>query len=51
MAQSVGDQTAVPVNLAPGRRRGGSYACPGTASRVVALELFSDRRPYTNSRA
>jgi hypothetical protein len=47
----VGDLAAVPANLAPGRCRGGSCACPGTASRVVALELLSDQRPYTNSRA
>jgi hypothetical protein len=50
-AHSTGDLTAVLVNLAPGRRHGGSYACPGTASRVVASESLLGRRPYTNSRA
>jgi hypothetical protein len=51
MAHSVGDSMAVLANLVPGRHRGASCACLGAASRVVALESLSDRRPYTNSRA
>jgi hypothetical protein len=35
--RSVGELTAVLANLVPGRRRGGSCARPGVASRVVAL--------------
>jgi hypothetical protein len=50
MAHSAGDSTAVLTNLVPGRRRGGSCACPGAASRVVVPKSLSDRRPYTNSR-
>jgi hypothetical protein len=51
MAHSAGDSMAVLVNLAPDRHRGGSCACPGTTSRVVAPESLFGRRPYTNSRA
>jgi hypothetical protein len=51
IAPSVGKLTTVLVNFAPGRRRGGSYACPVAASRVVALVSSFDRRPYANSRA
>jgi hypothetical protein len=40
MAHNVGDLTAVLVNLAPGRHRGGS--CAGAASRVVAPEPLFD---------
>jgi hypothetical protein len=41
---------AVLVNLGPGMRRGGSYACPGVASRVVVLEFLLGRCPYASSR-
>jgi hypothetical protein len=51
MAHSVEQLTTVLANLAPGRRRGGSYACPRAASRVVAPESSFGRRPYANSRA
>jgi hypothetical protein len=50
MAYNVVELTTVLAHLAFGRRRGGSCARPG-ASRVVALELLFDRRPYANSRA
>jgi hypothetical protein len=43
--------TVVLANLASGRRRGGSCAYPGAASRVVALGLLFGRRPYADSRA
>jgi hypothetical protein len=49
-AHTAGDSMAVLANLAPGKRRGGSCACPGATSRVVAPESLSDRRSYTNSR-
>jgi hypothetical protein len=48
---SAGDSMAVLANLVPGRRSGSSCPCPGAASRVVAPDSLSDRRPYTNSRA
>jgi hypothetical protein len=51
MVYIVMDLTAVMENLASGRRRGGSCARPGAASRVVALESSFDRCPYANSRA
>jgi hypothetical protein len=51
MAYSVMELTTVLVNLASSRRRGGSCARPGAASRVVALELLFDRRLYANLRA
>jgi hypothetical protein len=50
MAHCAGDSMAVPTNLVPGRCRDNSCACPGVASRVVAPESLSERRPYTNSR-
>jgi hypothetical protein len=50
MAHNAGDSMAILANLALGRHRGGSYACPGAALRVVVLELSSDRRPYTGLR-
>jgi hypothetical protein len=43
--------TSVLANLASGRRRDGSYARPGAASRVVAPALLFDRCPYANLRA
>jgi hypothetical protein len=51
MAYIVVESTIVLANLASGGRHGGSCACPGAASRVVALELLFGRRPYANSRA
>jgi hypothetical protein len=51
MAYSVVESTTVLANLASGRRRGRSCACPGAALRVVASESSFDRRPYANSRA
>jgi hypothetical protein len=49
MAHSTCDLMAVLANFGLGRRRGGSYACPGAASRVVVL-VVPGRRPYTRSR-
>jgi hypothetical protein len=50
MAYNVVELTTILAHLAFGRRRCGSCARPG-ASRVVALELLFDHRPYANSRA
>jgi hypothetical protein len=47
MTHSAGDLMVVLANLVPGRHHGGSCACQGTASRVVALESLFDRRPCT----
>jgi hypothetical protein len=51
MVHSVVELTVVLTNLSSGGRRGGSCACPGVASRVVALELLLGRHPYADSRA
>jgi hypothetical protein len=51
MAYNVVELTTFLANLASGRRRDGSCARPGATTRVVALDLLSDCRPYTNSRA
>jgi hypothetical protein len=50
MAHSVMELTVVLANLVSGERRGGSCACPGVVSRVVALELLLGRRSYADSR-
>jgi hypothetical protein len=50
VAHSADDSMTVLANLAPGRHRGGSCACPGAASRVVVLKFSFDRRLYTSSR-
>jgi hypothetical protein len=51
MAYNVVELTTVLANLASGRRRGGSCARLGAASRVVVSESSLDRRPYANSGA
>jgi hypothetical protein len=51
MTHSVMELAVVLGNLASGGRRGGSCACPGAASRVVALEFLLGRHPYADSRA
>jgi hypothetical protein len=50
MAYNVVELTTILAHLAFGRRHCGSCARP-RASRVVALELLLDHRPYANSRA
>jgi hypothetical protein len=51
MTHSASDSMVVLANLATGRCRGGSCACPGTTLRLVALGLLSDWRSYIDSRA
>jgi hypothetical protein len=51
MAYSVVELTTFLANLSFARRRGGSCACPGAASRVVASESSFDHRLQVNSRA
>jgi hypothetical protein len=49
MAHNVVELTIVPANLASGWHRGGSYARPRSASRVVVMELLLGRHPYVDS--
>jgi hypothetical protein len=51
MSYNAVELASVLANLASGRRRDGSCACPGAAPRVVGSGLLFDRRPYANSRA